>query len=166
MPLQKTLRGLPNTLGLYQGGNLKFDLDQFLKVQLSAEDYINPIEDAFLSGTLTAQFQIATHADVPQGEFWRVRSWHIRSVDNNNTTAYESVISDDGSRFFGLDNMTKGFSFVFAATQVAGAGIQFPGQEGLILRPGQKLGFLLRVSSGAGTSADFTTWLRYQVIKF
>ena len=166
MPLQKSFRGLPDHIGRFEGGQLKFDIDQFVKLALSGEDFITPIEELFTSGTLTAINQVATHSEVPQGEFWRVRSWHIRSVDNNNTTGFEPVISDDGSRFFGLKESSKGFSSPFASGSVAFSGIQFPGQEGLILRPTQRLGWFLRVSGGAGTSADFTTWIRRQVIKF
>lgn len=166
MPLQKQFRGLLDQLGLYSFGNIKFEPDPLLGIGISAEDFITPIDYLYTSGTLSAIRQVASHAQVPEGEFWRARYWAIRGVDNNNTTTYAPVWSDDGSRFFGLDKGGLAYQAQFAPTVASIAGLQFPGQEGFIMRPGSRLGWDLVVSAGGGTSLDFTTVIAYQRIKF
>lgn len=167
MPLQKSFRGLPDHIGRFEGGNLKLDIDQFVKLGLSGEDFITPVEDLFTSGTLTAVDQIATHAAIPSGEFWRVRYAAVRSVDTGGATTWAAVWSDDGSRFFGLDfQMSNGAVIATPANRVASIGRLFDGQEGFILRPPQRLGFRLYNSTAAPPSVDFTTIIRRQVIKF
>jgi len=166
MPLQKSFRGLVNHLGQFSLGNIKFEPSPVIGVDISAEDFIQPIEYLYTSGTLSAARQVATHQQVPEGEFWRARYVGVRGVDNNNTTAWTPVWSDDGSRFFGLETVTTGASAQFAVGSTSLCGFQFTGQEGFVLRPGMRLGFDLIVSAGGGTSLDFTTVIAYQKIQF
>ena len=164
MPLQRPFRGLADHLGVYSGGSLNFDLVNAVGIGINPEDFINPIQSVFTSGTLTAARQIATHAAVPQGEMWRVRYWGLRALDAASSSLWSPVWSDDGARFFGLNQEDSGFETPAAAGQRAHLGMLFNGQEGFVMFPAEQLGWDLRKSPGA-TAAVFTTVIRYQRIK-
>lgn len=162
MTLQKSFRGLPDHIGRFEGGNLKLDVDQFVKLGISAEDFITPGEFVTQSGTLTAVGQVAALPTPDQNEFHRYRWIGFRFIDTNSTEFYVPVFSDDGSRFFGIDMFPARNTTV---NNLGYYGYQFRGQEGFVVRPTQSLGFALVTASGA-VSADFTVIGFRQSIKF
>ena len=161
MPLQRPFKGLSDHIGLFLGGNVPMELLPQLVLNSSAEDFVNiPEYRRTPNVTLTAINQIAQSDTVPGGEMWRVRYFGFNGVPSSGTPQMKPVIND-GVTTFGL-----GMDWPDASASGVNAfyGIQFPGQEGLLLMPGMWLGWEWFKGGGGNISGCETLILRQRIL--
>jgi hypothetical protein len=162
MPLQRQFVGLSDQIGQFQGGNVNLDLDPFLKLVQDSYDFVNPYDWISKAVVLNAQGQTAVHDVVPEGEVHRVRYMGLNATSDGPITMVP-VVFDRLSVPFGM----TGPPWVATATGLTlmqGFWLDAPG---IILYPGQQIGWNARVYTPPGNGDNITcdiTHLR-QVIK-
>jgi len=150
MPLQRAFRGLSNHLGSFLGGNLTFDANPSLLMQVNAEDFVNPYEWLRTTQGLTAVGQTAIQT-VPAGEFWRVRSLHMEAINTvGNANSLAPTFDPDGITQVGLSQIEM------TALPVNGrllGGIFFS-PEPLVLPAGASIGWTCTSIAGGTINVD------------
>ncbi len=99
MPLQKQFRGLPDALGLFQGGTIPFELDQTLKASLDVEKWLMEPIWQFQQESQVHAIGARVTVDIPADEVWIL--WHMSGITTiplvaGNAIALSGLYLDQG----------------------------------------------------------------------
>lgn len=157
MPLQKEFRGLPDFLGMFQGGGVAAEWGGIVTPTIQIEDFLQPPE--WVTGTLavTNLGDAANVALTPEDTAYRL--WHFgfqttTVVAHTGITMSASITLPDGTSIgllYPNNNQTPG-AFP-AANRIYSGAAHFP--RGIWVPEGSRINFFNEVLTGAGTT-NFT----------
>jgi hypothetical protein len=164
MPLQKSVRGLSDLLGLFQGGAIPLEWGQFVTPTIDFVKFLG--EPIWRTEQIVRAFSIGqfnqVEAPVPDNEKHIV--WHlgIRTVAGIPAAEQLQVVPqiafNSGAFQVCPEGGTMGATFGnVVAQQILSAGVSFPG--GLVLNPADQLGWLVVGRTGA---TNITAQVAYQ----
>lgn len=153
MALQKTLRGLANFVGLYEGGSLHMDLFRGVVPVINAETFLEPTTYQGTSSVLVAVGTVIGFT-VPVDECWNLKMVGLRSIPllATDDEICAPCVDPDPSQSFGkvglqeniMINGMKNTGDIFMTGWSDGAGMH--------IAPGGFAGGMLTMKQGASNA--------------